>query len=327
MISNTKYELDDETIKTLFQAGKIGPVFAIAPLGAGEYNAVYAVEANDRAYVLKVAPLELPLMETYERRLIHSELFWYQQIREKTSIRVPEIFFIDFTRKLVPVDYFIMERLPGQAMDQMEFSPEEKAEADAELVRMLAQIHSIHSDRFGYVQNQLYDDWYQAIRSMVKNILGDLSKKRVRSPRGAKLLRYIDQYQGVLEKVESTMVDFDLGRANILCERVGGRIRYGLIDPERGFWGDRVCDFFHTEMFLPLDQKKATLAAYNAVAETPVIASREEVIRHAISLGYVAAILEAEKIYHHTPMQIGWLRSVFGAKILYKTAFGILENG
>lgn len=326
MISRTKYKTDNATIEKLIVNAGIDGVTRIAPLGAGEYNAVYSVTAKGKEYALKISPADDDLVLTYENKMMLSEVFWYQQIQEHTDIAVPKIFYTDFDQTLIPADYFIMEKLPGEQMDKMGFSKSEKADSIAEIAKMAARIHTIKSDRFGYVQNELYDDWYQAIRAMVKHLLDDCAGKGKRSKRGERLLAYIDRYKSVLEKAECCMVNADLWAPNIICKRENGEIKYAWIDPERSFWGDRIVDFICLEMMMPLADKEITLSAYNSAADTPVTATEEETIRYAVAQGYLGLILDAEKYYRYSLFHFGWWRNVFIADLLFKSAFERLKK-
>lgn len=321
MISRTKYPIDAAGVKKLFAASGIPDVQAVSPLGAGEYNAVFQAEAGEKSYVIKIAPSpEVPVM-TYEKDIMRAEVYWYDRMRTQTQIRVPEVYVQDFDHSRIPADYFIMEKLNGKQLDQMELNPQEKADSVAQLARMTAQIHRIKNDRFGYIQNELYDNWYLAIRAMVQNVIADAEKLGKRSPRGEKLIRYIDRHRSVLERVACCMVNFDIWSPNILCTRGDSGIEYAWIDPERSFWGDRIADFVCLELTKPLRDKKASLDAYNSVADTPITVTREEEIRYAVMQGYLALIQEVEKYYRYTPRNFGWWRNVFSCKYFYAQAF------
>lgn len=326
MVSKTKFELDERTIKTLFSAAGLEPVTAIAPLGAGEFNAVYTVTANNIACVLKIAPPDDAPILIYERGMMAAEVFWYEQMRTYTNIRVPRVYFQDFSRTLIPADYFIMERLPGKTLDQMNLTATQKEQASAEMAKMAAALHTIKNNQFGYIQGQTYDNWYFAIRANFKNLLRDCEKKGKKSKRGEKMLALIDRYQAVLEKAECCMVNFDIHGANIMCFEGSGGYQYGWIDPERSFWGDRIVDFVCLEMMTPLAGKSISLAAYNAAAEQPVLATKEERIRYAIAQGYMGMIMETEKYYRYTPHHFGWWRNVGASAFFFRSAFGELNK-
>lgn len=326
MVSKTKYLLDKETIKVLFQKAGIDSIKSIAPLGAGEYNAVYEVVA-DQAYVLKIAPgNDVPVL-TYERDMIQSEVYWYTVMREKTNIRVPKVYFSDFSQEIIPTCWFIMEKMAGKPRNQFEMSKAEKAQKECRSAEMIAQLHRVHHDKFGYIQNELYDNWYLALRSMIKNLIADCEKKGRRTKRGEKFLAYVDANQAVFEKAECCMVNFDIWDPNIICTRENGEVKYAWIDPERSFWGDRILDFLCVEMMLPLDKKTDALQAYNAVAERPVLATPDEKIRYAAAQALMGLIMETEKHYRYTPHHFGWWRNVGVSAMMFKQAFGVFKGG
>lgn len=326
MVSKTKYEISNQTIKKLFEKAKITDIVHISPLGAGEFNAVFCVKTKSKEYALKIAPTDEAPTMTYEKNMMETEVFWYEKMREHTSINVPKIYFTDYSKDLIPTNYFIMEKLPGETLDKMKLSKQEKQQSQAKLAEMVAQIHKVKGERFGYIQNGLHDNWYQAIRSMVIAILEDCSKKGKRSKKGELLLKHIDENKALLEKSECCMVNFDIWEPNIICKRENNSIKYSWIDPERGFWGDPIVDFVCLEMTNPLADKKISLKAYNEVADSPVSATKEEQIRYAIAQGYLGVLMEVERYFRYTPHHFGWWRNVFASKWLFASAFRGLKH-
>ena len=326
MVSRTKYLLDDKTVTRLFENAGITGITSIAPLGAGEYNAVYAVEA-DKAYVLKVAPAADTPILTYEKEMMKSEVYWYSLLRTQTDIRVPEVYFADDSKTLIPTAYFIMEKLEGTQMDQFQMTADEKTECSRKVAQMVAQLHQIQNTEFGYLQNGLYGNWYDALTSMLENLICDAERVGKKSPKGRKLLAYAQKYEHILKEVPCTMVNYDAWMPNMLCRRLeNGEIEIAWIDPERSFWGDRIFDFISLEFPKPLSKKTLSVRAYNEVSGQPILCSREECIRFAFAEGVMALIQEVEKYYRYTPHHFGWWRNVLSAAMLYKQAFRTLER-
>lgn len=326
MVSRTKYLLDNKTVTRLFENAGITGITSIAPLGAGEYNAVYAVKA-DKAYVLKVAPAADTPILTYEKEMMQSEVYWYSLLRTQTDIRVPEVYFADDSKTLIPTAYFIMEKLEGTQMDKFQMTAEEKTECSRRVAQMVAQLHKIQNTEFGYLQNGLYGNWYDALTSMLENLICDAERVGKKSPKGRKLLAYAQKYESVLKEVPCTMVNYDAWMPNMLCRRLeNGKIEIAWIDPERSFWGDRIFDFICLEFPKPLSKKTLSVRAYNEVSGQPILCSREECIRFAFAEGVMALIQEVEKYYRYTPHHFGWWRNVLSAAMLYKQAFRTLEN-
>lgn len=326
MISKTKFKADPADIARLFDSAGIPGAYGIQPLGEGEYNAVFSVCAGERNYVLKIAPNESVPVLTYERGIMASEVFWYGVMREQTSIRVPEVYLADDSKSVIPASYFIMELLPGTPLNHADLTPEEKSACTLELARMAARMHQIKGDRCGYLQNTLYDTWYEAIRQMTANLLSDCRRIRRRSRRGERLLREIERCREILERVPCCMVNFDIWEPNIIVSRENEKLSLAWIDPERSFWGDRMADFVCLDFMNPLEKKTAALAAYNSEADEPVLVTPEETIRWAVMQAYLALIMETEKYYRYSPVSFGWWRNVLVSGMLYRSAFGTLNE-
>lgn len=326
MVSRTKYLLEDATVTRLFENAGITGITSIAPLGAGEYNAVYAVKA-DKEYVLKVAPAADTPILTYEKEMMKSEVYWYSLLRTHTDIRVPAVYFADDSKTLIPTAYFIMEKLEGTQMDQFRMTAGEKTECSRKVAQMVAQLHKIQNTEFGYVQNGLYGNWYAALTSILQNLICDAERVGKKSPKGRKLLAYAQKYESILKDVPCTMVNYDAWMPNMLCRRLeNGKIDIAWIDPERSFWGDRMFDFICLEFPKPLSKKTLSVRAYNEVSGQPILCNREECIRFAFAEGVMALIQEVEKYYRYTPHHFGWWRNVLCTAMLYTQAFRTLEN-
>ena len=326
MISKTKFEVDRETIAKLFRKADLGEAERVLPMGAGEFNAVYSVTADGMEYAIKIAPKEDLSVLTYEKDMMRSEVFWYGKIKEHTDIPIPEIYYSDFSRKEIPADFFIMEKLNAKLLSTVKLSEEEKNDVDRRTALMAAQIHKVKNDRYGYVQNGLYDNWYSAIRSMTENLIADCRRAGRKTPKGEKLLSYIDKYKDILSEAPCVMVNFDLGPYNIMVDGSGDSEKYYWIDPERTFWGDPIADFVCLDIMNPLEKKGETIKAYNSVTDVPITASDDEKIRYAAAEAYLALIMEAEKYYRYTPCHFGWWRNVAACKYLYGKAFSVLRQ-
>lgn len=324
--SKSKFLLDDETIKACFAKAGITGITSIGTLGAGEYNAVYEVVA-DKPYVMKIAPDPKRVTQIYERDMMKSEVHWYNVVRENTNIPMPEVYYSDFSQEVIPTDWFIMEKIGGCQMDEVEKETEqEQDEAIRETVKILAGIHSIHNDKFGYIQSGLYDDWYQALRAMICNLMEDGRVMGYESERGKKYLEYVDHYKEVYAKAECCLTSFDLWESNIMCEKTPEGLFGTWIDPERCFWGDRIMDLVTWSFGDGLEGMAKQLEVYNSVAELPILPSKETEIRFAAAMATMGLIMEIENYYRYTPELPGWARNVGASGFLLGKAFAIYEK-
>lgn len=325
MVSRTKYLLSDSTIKSMFKKAGIEGITQIAPLGAGEFNAVYEITA-DKAYVLKIAPNQNTPVMTYEKDMMQTEVYWYDIIRNNTDIRVPEVYYTDFSKTLIPSDWFIMEKLEGKQRNEISI---DKTEIEKKTAQMVAQIHKIKNDEYGYIQNQLYDNWYDALTNMIKNLLLDAQRMHKKSKRGEKLLAYAEKYKSILMSVPCCMVNYDIWDPNVICRyNENNEIEFQWIDPERSFWGDRIFDFMCLGNIIGLmKDKESSIKYYNEVSDIPVELNKETSIRFAFAMGLMALIQDVEKYYRYSPRHFGWWRNIVGSKFYYTRAFGVLKNG
>ena len=239
---------------------------------------------------------------------------------------MPEVVHTDFSRTLLPSDYFIMRRIPGRQMNEMDFTPAERSAAVATLPRMAAQIHRIRHESFGYPQCGFSGSWDRALEAMTDAVARDARAMNQPVSNCEAILRLIEKHRGVLERAECRMVNFDLWEANILCERTPDGIVYTWIDPERSFWGDPVMDFICFEPDKPLRDKRASMEAYNLAAERKITPDRETEIRFAFAQAYLGIIMEVERYYRYQPGDEGWERNSAVYGHLLAGAFACLED-
>lgn len=327
VISRTKYDISREDIGRIFQHAGLGEVRSIRVLGAGEFNSAFAVEAGGQTYALKVAANN-DAVQIYEKDMMKSEIHWYQIMSEQTDIRVPKVYFTDFTKQIIPTNYFIMEYIQGTQKDELQVTPEQKSKSDAEVARMIAKLHRIKGEKYGYIQNGLSDTWHLAFRHMVENLIEDARRMNAPLPQGERLLGLIDQYKDVLEKAPCRLISFDAWDPNFICVSDDpDRPEFVWIDPERCLWGDPVMDFVTMGVGIwKLSEKTEAMAAYNEFAEFPVTGTREEEIRYAFGLCYLGAIMDSEKYYRYSPELPRWQVNIDGANMFYELGFSMLEK-
>ena len=326
MISRTKVELKQEDIAAVCASAGYADIQNVHPLGAGEFNAVYAFDSGGEAYALKIAPgADMPVM-TYEHDMMRSEVFWYGQLQKHTDVETPEIVHTDFSRSLMPSDFFVMRRVPGTQMNETEFTPQERINANRLLPQLAAKMHQIRHKGYGYPQNGFYDTWAKALTAMTEAMITDAAKMGQPCENGERMLRLIRKHTPVLNRADCRMVNFDLWEANIICTRKKDGFHYVMIDPERGYWGDPLMDFICFETDKPLKAKQASLQAYNQLAERPIAIGRDEEIRFAFAQAYLGVIMEVERYFRYVPGDEGWTRNDRVYKQLFSAAFSCLDE-
>lgn len=327
MISATKFLVSEEKIKVIFEKSGLGAVSVVTEMTSGEFNAIYCVTANGKDYVIKIAPNKKSNVLTYEKSMMEQEVMFYNLLRRSTNILVPEIYYSDFSEKIIPAQYFIMEKVRGAVLNKVKRSRDENAKIQEMIAEVLANLHKVQGEKFGYVQNGLEDNWHLAIKKMVENLGKDCDKKGKSFKKGKTLLGYIEKHQNILKKVDSCCVNFDLHEGNLFYNKVDGEIQLTLIDPERSFFGDRISDFVNTDiMKFALESKTTAISNYNKYSETKITPTSEEVIRFSIMACYVALIMYTEKFYRYKVYNFGYIRNILAANLFWNTGIKGLKN-
>jgi fructosamine-3-kinase len=327
MTSSTKFKIDANTIRKLFDGAGLSGAQDIKPLTAGEFNSAYSVNAGGKGYVIKIAPDSTARVLTYEKDMMRQELASYDLLREKTTIGLPEIYFRDLSKSIIPSEYFIMEKITAPRLDTLKLTGDAAAEALAKEAELLAKMHRIPGGRFGYPQSGLYPTWHEAIRGIVENLVSDSKGFGKKCPFGEELLTYIEKYRDILKKPKPRLINFDLWDLNLFYEKNDDGVRLILIDPERCFWGDPAADLVCLDfMHMELEEKTAAIAEYNKTAEFPFTVNRELKIRYAIMLGYLAVIMYTERYSRYKPLQKGYTRNTVFSAGLAKKSFDFLKG-
>ena len=321
--SKTKYEATENEIRELFKHHNVGNVTDITSLGNGEFNAAYKVTCeNGKSYALKIAPPDGARVLTYEKNMMESEVFWYKKMHENTDILCPEVYVSDFTKETIKSNCFIMQLMEGEPLWAAKFTDDEYENVQKQKIGMLAKIHRIKNDKFGYIQSGLHGTWYEALRAMASNLVSDCKELGYETPDGEKFISLIDKHEELLRKVPCRMVNFDLWDSNVLYS--DGKICW--IDPERGFWGDPVADFITLGpgQKSPLSAKEKEIAIYDETADEKIVVSQETQIRYALAVCLLALIEEVEKYVRYEPDETNYIRNTKDARDMYDMAYGIL---
>lgn len=209
-----------------------------AELKDGWFNTTYALTlANGRRAVLKAAPPDhLPVLR-YERGILRSELTVMKMLREKASIPLPAILAEDFSRAILPQDYYVMEWLPGGILNtvQDQLPEPELAHIRREVGAILRQINAIQGAAFGMIADPRFPTWREAFVSLMEDIIMDGEASPIELDYD-RIRRTVERHAACLEGVrEPRLVHWDLWEGNIGVK--DGRVS-GIIDFERSFWGD-----------------------------------------------------------------------------------------
>lgn len=326
MISKTKFPITVNQIEKLFKKAGFRKISGIEPLGDGEYNAVYSVTADGRDYAVKIAPSPDCEVLTYEKDMMKAEIYWYEQLHKKTDIKAPAIIYSDFSRETIGTDWFIMEKIGGNALRHCKLSEQEKEESERAILDVAAAMHKTYNNEFGYPTGEKFATWYDTLEHIINDLIKDCAKKGYKCRNGERMLSALKNYKDVFTDVECTMVNFDLHTGNMMYDPENLTGKYWIVDLERGFWGDKILDFVCFDAMHPMEKKTKTLAYYNCIAEKKIVADEGIKLRYAMGQALMGLIMETEKYYRYTRHHFGWWRNVFACLYFYNSAFGVLEK-
>ncbi|WTW93984.1 aminoglycoside phosphotransferase family protein [Streptomycetaceae bacterium NBC_01309] len=294
MRSITKPTVDQATVDALV-AASFGPDALPAPgveATEGMYNTVFRVTlADGTAAILKAAPAPDTPRLTYERDILRTEALFLSRAADLPGVPAPRVLATGYARTLVAGDFVFMTALPGEPLDKVgaDLAPAEAAVVRRDLGRIVAALHTVHGDAFGYPQADApAARWSDAFLGMVEAVLADADRLGADLTRPAgEILAAVKRNVGLLDAVGTpVLVHFDLWDGNVLVVRdaEGGGARVGgVIDAERAFWGDPAADFVSLALFGDIEGDGEFLAGYQEaggpVAFTPAVRRRIRMYR------------------------------------------------
>ncbi|MNO14177.1 Phosphotransferase enzyme family protein [compost metagenome] len=305
MNSKTKYLLTHEEILNLVrkQFGQETSVGVIRELKGGMFNAAYLIELPDENQdaVLKVSVHPQARVLTYEQNLMRTEIEVYRRLAATGTVPVPRILGYDFTRCLIPSDYFFMSALKGQSMHSLrkKLQPVHLDKIKTELGHYFAHLHQIQGEYFGYFTGDAqlqFTTWKEAYLYMVHMIVEDGRRMGVKLPYN-RIEMVLGQKEYLLEAVKNpSLVSFDLWPGNIFLLENGGNYEIeAIIDFERSFWGDPYADFPPAFLlFKDVRKEKLFWETYSSNSKDRKIISHEDHLRMQMYKIYIFLIMAIE---------------------------------
>jgi aminoglycoside phosphotransferase (APT) family kinase protein len=170
----------------------------------------------------------------------------YDRLRT-IGVPVPEIIALDVSRALVPLPYILMRRLPGRSMAfaWKDMTDKQRSAAAVQAGEVLAQIHGIIMDNFGWLSNLDIDPMASAVEFTDTHFYWHLQEayldRAFDSANRARLVALWERVKSYVAQVRQPhLIHGDFQFENILVD--DGRIA-GVIDFEWGGAGDPAWDF------------------------------------------------------------------------------------
>lgn len=253
MESLSKTPLSLETAQAIIahHLGQSRKIAVFDELKEGYFNAAYSVKLEDGLhFVLKIAPPPGVRVLRYEKNILRTEVETLQLVRERTTIPVPKILFLDQSCTLLPSPFYGMEFIPGIPLHKLreKLTAVEQTQIDQNLGIYLRQMNAIQHDQFGYyAQPETQStDWQTTFDLMLQGVLLDGNEAGVELHLPAEaILSLTRRHSIVLQEVSvPALVHWDLWDGNIFIDPQEKQIT-GIIDFERALWADPLmeCNF------------------------------------------------------------------------------------
>lgn len=215
---------------------------AIIELKQGWFNAAYIVRlADGHEVILKIAPPKDAEVMLYEKNIMRTEVNSMRLVSNNPKIPVPEIYFYDDAHDLCDADYFFMEKIDGENLEEIraDLPAETMATFNFQTGEIIQEINRFPGTYFGYDGNPdlRADTWKEAFSKIMEALLADAARKNVELDFGYDEIRaVIQKHAPALEEIISPcLVHWDAWNANLFAK--DGKIN-GIVDFERALWAE-----------------------------------------------------------------------------------------
>ena len=244
----------------------------IPPIKSGSINSVVKATLDDDSEVI---------MRMHPNGLKNG-YFWAEKTASDAAraVGVPtyETLAIDDSKQYVPFDFMIISCSPGENMAHKgPFPPEVDKRLIEDTGRLLALVHSVKTERFGFFDNSvaknehrlvgIHSQWKEHVfASLLDNLSYLVDKKAVSSPDRMKIEAIFKKSDHLIVCNSPRLVHNDVADWNQLTD--GNKIT-ALIDWDECFSGDPICDFSTYSVFFGETRIKHLIHGYETVTKLP----------------------------------------------------------
>ena len=280
-----------------------------AELTFGMFNTTFLVEMNGRKVILRVGPHPGAEVFANERDLMRKE-YTLQPYLGAYSDLAPRTLFADFSRELLPRDYVFQEYIEGELWDAVdkELSDGDRDSLWRQLAAIALRIHATDGESFGFpFPGTQHTAWGDFIIDNVTQMRDDILRFGVATGGVPGYLTALTRGKKLLDAIEAPkLLHGDLWPKNVLIDRTQSPPKIvGLLDSERGLWGDPLAEW----IFYFLEVPDAFWEAYGQPPEDAATRFRMAAYH---GMYCVQLFLEAYRF--------GWDRDEFDRILAAKTA-------
>jgi len=223
--------LSKKKIQEIFEAHSLGIVKTKRILQEGVSNPAYII--NDKVV--------LRIKKDSRDFKFEKEKFLFDLLKKKTDLPVPTVIDLDNSRKIIPHDYILLEKLPGELLKKSfsKLSDNQKKKLAFELGLSLAKIQSIHFKTVGHFKpNKLVKDmsWSKFVWGIYTDSLKNIKKGNFLDENLIRRIEsFIENNKNLLDvKFKPSLIHSDYNGGNIL---IHNGIISGIFDMEWSYSG------------------------------------------------------------------------------------------
>lgn len=270
-------------------------VLSAHELDGGLFNNTFLLRlADGQQAILRVAPpADHPGLFAHEALLLRREQGLEPALWRALGDLVPRTLFADFSGGVIPRDYVIQSFLPGELWHdcQEELSEADNASLWAELALLAKRIHAEPGPAYGLPEPLPgYARWSAYLIAQSRGMAANLRALALDDAGVDDFLAVLEWGRPFLDEISvPRLVHGDLWPRNVLIDRGASPPRItGLLDLERGYWGDPLSEW----IFMFLEIPEAFWEAYGCAPDDPAARFRRAAYKGQFLL---QILLEAER--------------------------------
>lgn len=228
----------------------------VKELAVGMFNNTFLVEAEGYPkLILRVGPDKSVFVFDHESLLLQRENSIEPHFKAIEHL-VPQTIFADFSGGVIDRDYVLQSFLQGKLWDEVKdtLTEEESESLWCQLGEISTVIHKVQGKKFGFpYPKQSFNRWSEAVINIASNMQADVRKLALDDSGTDEFIALLQRGIHVLDEInQPKLIHGDLWPKNVLFVRQNKQPKIvGLLDAERGFWGDPMAEWIYHHLEIP----------------------------------------------------------------------------
>lgn len=213
-------------------------------ISSGSYGRVFkCTDDNNKLYAFKIY---------FRCNTVNSEYLSLKKLSQCSKIHIPYVYFYGLKTEEIPFDYLCMEYIDGKNafinLPLLFASKNKKREFADRVTDALLDIHNIHADRFGDIENPQYESWIEYYRQFAEKIYDNAAEKNKEKQFDGYILKTMTRAVKYFDEIfceepsAPSLIHGDLNVMNIMVDK--SLKPAAFIDPLNTIYADREYDLF-----------------------------------------------------------------------------------